>query len=141
MAGYNVVLLGRSEHSLRLPAQWQLKTGLIQHISNNSFACVIDASGQSAGFEQALRIVKPRGSLILKSTFSAIEPIDLSKIVVSEINIMGSRCGPFTKALALLGEKTIPVESMIDGQYRLKEGLAAFDHAAQKGVRKILLRP
>ena len=141
LAGYEVVMLGRSENSLTLPAQWQLKTGLIQDIPDNSFTCVVDATGQSAGFEYALRIVRSRGHLILKSTFSSIEPIDLSKIVVSEINIIGSRCGPFDKALTLLAENSIPVEAMIDGQYLLKDHLAAFDHAAQTGVRKILLRP
>ena len=141
LAGYEVVMLGRSESSLTLPAQWQLKTGLIQDIPDNSFVCVIDATGQSAGFEHALRIVRPRGCLILKSTFSSIEPIDLSKVVVSEINIIGSRCGPFDKALTLLAENSIPVKTMINGQYLLKDHLAAFDHAAQRGVRKILLRP
>ncbi len=93
------------------------------------------------GFKQALRIVKPRGSIVLKSTFSENSAIDLSKIVVAEINIIGSRCGPFDKALNLLAENTIPVESMIDGQYLIKEGLAAFAHAAQPGIRRILLRP
>ena len=141
LAGYDVVMLGRSESSLTLPAQWQLKTGLIQDIPDNSYDCVIDATGQSAGFEHALRVVRPRGCLILKSTFSSIDPVDLSKVVVSEINIMGSRCGPFDKALALLAENTIPVETMINGQYLLKDHLAAFDHAAQKGIRKILLKP
>ena len=141
LAGYEVVMLGRSENSLVLPTLWQLQTGVVQAIPDNSFACVVDATGQSLGFEQALRIVKPRGSIVLKSTFSASEPIDLSKIVVAEINIIGSRCGPFDKALTLLAENTVPVESMIDGQYLLKEGLAAFGHAAQAGIRKILLRP
>ena len=141
LAEYDVVMLGRSESSINLPAQWQLKTGLIHDVPDNSFACVVDATGQSAGFENALRIVRPRGCLILKSTFSSIEPVDLSKVVVSEINIMGSRCGPFDKALTLLTENTIPIEAMIDGQYLLKDHLAAFDHAAQKGIRKILLRP
>ena len=141
LAGYEVVMLGRSENSLILPTQWQLQTGLVQAIPDNSFACVVDATGQSLGFEQALRIVKPRGSIVLKSTFSAIDPIDLSKVVVAEINIIGSRCGPFDKALTLLAENTIPVESMIDGQYLLKEGLAAFGHATQTSIRKILLRP
>jgi len=141
LAGYEVVMLGRSENSLVLPTKWQLQTELVQAIPDNSFACVVDATGQSLGFEQALRIVKPRGSIVLKSTFSASEPIDLSKIVVAEINIIGSRCGPFDKALTLLAENSIPVESMIDGQYLLKEGLAAFGHAAQAGIRKILLRP
>ncbi|BCG62720.1 MAG: hypothetical protein methR_P0370 [Methyloprofundus sp.] len=141
LAGYQVIMLGRSTSSLMLPAEWQLATDLVHNIPDNSFACVVDATGQSTGFEQALRIVSPQGTLILKSTFSAIEPIDLSKVVVAEINIIGSRCGPFAQALSLLAENKLPITSMIDGKYFLKEGLVALDHAAQSGIRKILLRP
>jgi len=141
LAGYDVAVLGRSTSSLALPMQWQLSAALTQDIPDNAYDCVVDASGQASGFEQALRMVKPRGILMLKSTFSASEPLDLSKVVVYEINILGSRCGPFADALALLAQNAIPVESMIDGRYALKDGLAAFQHAAETGVRKIILRP
>ncbi|QSB00203.1 alcohol dehydrogenase catalytic domain-containing protein [Methylomonas sp. EFPC1] len=141
LAGYQVTVLGRSAASLALPKQWQLATGLTNEIPDNSFGCVVDASGQASGFAQALRIVKPRGTLVLKSTFAANAALDLSKVVVYEINIIGSRCGPFAEALTLLAEGKLPVATMIDGQYPLSDGLAAFDHAAQAGVRKILLQP
>lgn len=141
LAGYQITVLGRSAASLALPKQWQLATGLTNEIPDNSFDCVVDASGQTSGFTQALRIVKPRGTLVLKSTFAADAALDLSKVVVYEINIIGSRCGPFADALALLAENKLPVETMIDGQYPLSDGLAAFNHAAQAGVRKILLQP
>jgi threonine dehydrogenase-like Zn-dependent dehydrogenase len=78
---------------------------------------------------------------VLKSTFAANAALDLSKVVVYEINIIGSRCGPFADALALLAEGKLPVETLIDGQYPLSDGLAALAHAAQAGVRKILLQP
>lgn len=141
LAGYPVTVLGRSAASLALPRQWQLTGELSADTADNSFDCVVDASGQAAGFAEALRIVKPRGTLVLKSTFTATEPLDLSKAVVHEINIIGSRCGPFPDALALLAQHKVPVEAMIDGCYALKDGLAAFEHAAQAGVRKILLSP
>lgn len=141
LAGYGVLMAGRSEASLDLPRQWSLSTALIEDVPDNSFDCAVDASGQASGFLQALRLVKPRGSLVLKSTFSAIEPVDLTKVVVCEVNIIGSRCGPFADALAVLAQRTVPVESMIDGRYTLKQGLTAFEHAAQAGVRKIILSP
>ncbi|MBS4051459.1 MAG: Zn-dependent alcohol dehydrogenase, partial [Methylomonas sp.] len=75
------------------------------------------------------------------STFAASEPVDLSKVVVGELNILGSRCGPFDEALALLRQGSIPLASMVDARYSLKDGLAALRHAAQPGVRKILLQP
>lgn len=141
LANYDVTVLGRSERSLDLPQQWQLNTTLTQNVPDNHYACVVDASGCAAGFAQALRILKPRGSLILKSTFSSKEPLDLSKIVVAELNVLGSRCGPFDKALAVLQQKSIALETMIDGRYTLKDYKAAFKHAAQTGVRKVLLMP
>ncbi|WP_036278142.1 MDR/zinc-dependent alcohol dehydrogenase-like family protein [Methylomonas sp. 11b] len=141
LAGYRVTVLGRSTNSLALPRQWQLATGLTTETPDNYFDCVVDASGQAAGFAQALRIVKPRGTLVLKSTFAANAALDLSKVVVYEINIIGSRCGPFADALTLLAEGKLPVATMIDDQYPLSDGLAAFTHAAQAGVRKILLQP
>ena len=141
LAGHSVDVLGRTEASLALPRQWQLNSGLIQAIDDVSYDCVVDATGQASGFKQALRILKPRGSLILKSTFSALEPIDLSKIVVNELNILGSRCGPFAEALALLNQQSIPLETMINASYPLQAGMAAFQHVATPGVRKILLYP
>lgn len=141
LAEYDVEVLGRTEMSLALPRQWQLKAALVRNIPDNRYECVVDASGQASGFSQALRIAKPRGTLILKSTFSSPEPVDLSKVVVGELNIQGSRCGPFADALALLKQKTVPVEELIDGRYALNEGLTGFQHAAQAGIRKILLHP
>jgi len=141
LAGYRVIVLGRSAASLELPKQWRLDTGLTDEIPDNSFDCVVDASGQAAGFAQALRIVKPRGTLVLKSTFADNAALDLSKLVVYEINLIGSRCGPFADALGLLAANKLPVETMIDGCYALEDGPAAFEHAARTGVRKILLQP
>lgn len=141
LSGYDVDVLGRSETSLALPKLWQLKTALVQDVPANQYAYVVDASGRAEGFSQALRIAKPRGTLVLKSTFKATEPVDLSKVVVSELHILGSRCGPFDEALALLQQGTVPVAEMVDGRYSLKDGLAALQHAAKPGVRKILLQP
>lgn len=141
LSGYDVEVLGRSATSLALPKQWQLKTALVRDVQANRYDYVVDASGRAQGFGQALRIIKPRGTLVLKSTFAASEPVDLSKVVVGELTILGSRCGPFDEALALLQQGTVPVAEMVDGRYSLKDGLAAMQHAAQRGVRKILLQP
>lgn len=141
LAGYAVDVLGRSEASLALLGQWQLDTALVQEIADCQYQCVVDASGQASGFREALRIIKPGGILILKSTFSSLEPIDLSKIVVKELNILGSRCGSFAEALEVLKQGILPLETLIAGCYPLKDSLSAFQHAAQPGVRKILLQP
>jgi threonine dehydrogenase-like Zn-dependent dehydrogenase len=141
VAGYQVQVLGRSAKSLVLPKQWQLNTDLIDKVADNQFDCVVDASGQADGFRQALRIIRPRGILILKSTFAAAEPVDLSKIVVAELQVMGSRCGSFADALALMTQQVIPFETLIDARYALCDGEAALAFASRPGVRKVLLRP
>ncbi|AEG01546.1 MDR/zinc-dependent alcohol dehydrogenase-like family protein [Methylomonas methanica] len=141
LAGYDVEVLGRSANSLTLPKHWQLKAELILNVPANHYDYVVDASGQASGFSQALRIAKPRGTVVLKSTFAASEPLDLSKVVVGELHILGSRCGPFDEALVLLQQGNVPVTTMVDGRYSLKDGEVALRRAAQPGVRKILLQP
>jgi len=140
LASFDVIVLGRSESSLLLPKQWQLDTALVSTVPDCYYNCVVDATGRASGFLDALRLVKPQGTLILKSTFAPKEPIDLSKLVVGEINLIGSRCGPFAEALTLLLQKTVPVEKMIDGRFKLKDGQLALQQASQPGVRKILLQ-
>ena len=141
LAGGNVTVIGRRLQSLDLPAQLGLATGLVADFAHNSFDLVVEATGNAAGFATSLQLIRPAGTLILKSTFQGTTNLDLTKVVVSEINVIGSRCGPFAPALRLLARSQINVRALIDGEYPLAEGLAAFDHAAQPGVRKILLRP
>jgi threonine dehydrogenase-like Zn-dependent dehydrogenase len=141
LAGGHVTVIGRRTESLQLPAQWGLHTGLVSDFEDNSFDFVVEATGNQGGFATSLRLVRPRGTLILKSTFADKVQLDLTKLVVSEINVVGSRCGPFAPALRLLQRGQVDVLSLIDGRYPLSQALAAFAHAAQPGVHKILLRP
>lgn len=139
--GTDVTLLGRHRESLTLPAKWGLATGLAPDYADDSFEFVVEATGNEAGFAQALRLIRPRGTLILKSTFAGNVQLNLTKLVVSEITVVGSRCGPFAPALRLLAATAIDVTSLIDAQYALRDGVAALTHAANPGVRKVLIRP
>ena len=141
LAGTDVTMLGRRPSSLERPAQLGLKTGLATNFADSSFDFVVEATGNNAGFIQSLRLVRPLGTLILKSTFHGNANLDLTKLVVDEITVIGSRCGPFAPALRLLAQQVINVQALIDDEYPLSEAIAAFDHAAQPGIRKILLRP
>jgi threonine dehydrogenase-like Zn-dependent dehydrogenase len=141
LAGTDVTMLGRRTESLELPAQLGLNTGLAADFADNSFDFVVEATGNGAGFAQALRLVRPLGALILKSTYAGEVNIDLTKLVVDEINVVGSRCGPFAPALRLLARGELDPRPLIAGEYALRDGLAAFEQAAQPGIRKILLRP
>ena len=100
---------------------------------------VVDATGSAEGFAVARRLVRPRGTLVLKSTFHGDVSLDLSMVVVDEVTVVGSRCGPFAPALRLLEQRLVDVECLIDSVYSLSDGLAAFVRAQTPGVLKVLL--
>ena len=152
LAAGDVVVLGRRPESLELPRQMGLKTGLVDEQPDDSFDLVVEATGNDAGLAHSLRLARPRGTLVLKSTFHGNADVNLTKLVVGEITVVGSRCGPFEPALRLLesgarlaGEVTagtgVQVRPIIEAEYSLDDGLEAFEFAARPGVRKVLLRP
>ncbi len=141
LAGGDVTVLGRRAESLELPRQLGLVTGLVDDAADDSFDLVVEATGNDAGFAHSLRLVRPRGTLVLKSTFHGNANINLTKLVVAEINVLGSRCGPFAPALRLLEQGAVAVRPLIEAEYPLADALAAFEHADRPGARKVLLRP
>jgi threonine dehydrogenase-like Zn-dependent dehydrogenase len=106
---------------------------------NRSFDVVVEASGSESGFATALDLVRPRGKIVLKSTFEGMSRWVASRVVVDEISIVGSRCGRFAPAIDLLAEGKIPVESLIDCEADLSNGIDAMRHAAERNVLKVLL--
>ena len=108
--------------------------------SGSSYDLVIEATGSPEGLNVALGLVRPRGTLVLKSTCHGEASMDFSRVVVDEITILGSRCGPVPKALGLLAEGLINPKSGVEGIFSLEQGLEAFETASRKGAGKILLR-
>lgn len=141
LGGTCVTMLGRRQASLELPTQLGLQSGLVDDFGDNSFDFVVETTGNPAGFAHSLRLVRPQGTLVLKSTFAGEANLNLTKLVVSEINVVGSRCGPFAPALRLLEQDAVHVTETIEAVYSLHSGIAAFEYAALSGVRKVLLRP
>ncbi|MFT3746210.1 MAG: zinc-binding dehydrogenase [Pyrinomonadaceae bacterium] len=107
----------------------------------NHFDVVIEASGSESGFATALDLVKPRGKIVLKSTFHGTPTWAASRVVVDEITIVGSRCGRFAPAIELLSSGAVRVDDLISDEMPLADGVAAMARAAEKGVLKVLLRP
>jgi alcohol dehydrogenase len=103
------------------------------------FDFVIEASGSANGLRLALDLVRPRGAVILKSTFHGEAPLNTSKIVVNEIRVIGSRCGRFENALRLLEDGKVDVEPLISREYKLVDGVAAIAEAQRPGILKVLL--
>lgn len=104
---------------------------------SGSFDVVVDCTGQPSGLAIARTLVRPRGRLVLKSTFAAESGLNLSMLVVDEVQLLGSRCGPFAPALRLLERGLVQVQPLIAGRFSLRDGLAAF--AAANRRLKILL--
>jgi threonine dehydrogenase-like Zn-dependent dehydrogenase len=137
----DITVLGRSQRSLELPAAWGLQTGFSVDFADNQFDFVVEVTGNAVGFAEALRLLRPLGTLVLKSTFAGDSQIDVTKIVVEEITVVGSRCGPFDLAVTLLEEGSIQTAPLIKAEYSLEDALAAFEKAAEPGVLKVLIRP
>ena len=105
----------------------------------NEFDVVAECTGSAAGLGDAIALVRPRGVIFLKSTVHEGAPLSLAPVVVDEITIVGSRCGPFAPALAALAGGDMPVERLIDATFPAAEAEAAFDFAQRAGVMKVLL--
>lgn len=102
---------------------------------------VVEATGSPGGFSLARRAIRPRGTLVMKSTYKGEMPVNFSSIVVDEVNIIGSRCGPFEPALRLMEKGEVYPRPLISAEFRLGEALRAFERAAQAGVLKVLVTP
>jgi threonine dehydrogenase-like Zn-dependent dehydrogenase len=100
---------------------------------------VVEATGSPNGFNLARKAIRPRGTLVMKSTYKGDINVNFSSIVVDEVNIIGSRCGPFGPALRLLEKREVDPMGLISAKYKLEDILKGFDHAAQSGVLKVLV--
>ncbi|MGB7413430.1 MAG: alcohol dehydrogenase catalytic domain-containing protein [Thermosynechococcaceae cyanobacterium] len=104
-----------------------------------SFDIAVECTGNPAGFETARQALRPRGTLVLKSTYAGKLSLDASALVVDEITVIGSRCGPFPKALEDLAAGQVDVQPLIAERYPLSDALNAFSHAQRQGTLKVLI--
>lgn len=140
--GCDLVLIGKHSDKLELAALAGVNTLDLKNLTidqSSRFDYVVEASGAASGLDLALKLVRPRGTIILKSTFHGAVQLDTSRIVVDEISIVGSRCGRFESALALLAEDLFDLELLIAGTYDLTQGIEAMNDARQPGKLKVLL--
>jgi threonine dehydrogenase-like Zn-dependent dehydrogenase len=141
LAGCDLKVVVRHRHQSELLEARNIATLSAEKIRPAGYDLVIDASGSPAGFELARKAVRPRGTILLKSTFKGKSQIDFSSLVVDEITIVGSRCGPFEPALRLLGSQWVDPVPLIDHRFPLREGWQAFQRADLPGAMKIVLYP
>ncbi len=139
LTGADVRGVVRREAQAKLLDTWRIPAGEKADFAPNGADVVVDCTGNEAGFEAALDLIRPRGKLVLKSTYTGLPQANLTRVVVDEIDVIGSRCGPFDAALRLLAAGLIDTESLIDARYGLDAAVGAFERAAQPGALKVLL--
>ena len=145
-AGSRVVLYGKHRSKLALARRAGVATKRVRgNVSDltrvkENYRLVVEATGSPMGLALAQRMTEARGTLLLKSTFHGAAPVETWPIVVKEITVVGSRCGPFAKAIALLRSGKVDPSPLISKTYALKDARAAIKHAQQRGVLKVLLK-
>ena len=137
----DLLVTGRHPSNLALLGKRGIRTGGPDTVAPGGFDVVVECTGNPDGLGVALSAVRPRGTVVLKSTYAGAVTLEASPVVVNELTLVGSRCGPFAPALRLLAERRVDVEPLIQARYPLRDGLAAFEHAARPGVLKVVLTP
>jgi threonine dehydrogenase-like Zn-dependent dehydrogenase len=138
--GARVHLFGKHRHKLRIAE----KAGVVGELRRRklpvaAYDYVVEATGSRHGLAEAVTMVRPRGTVALKSTVHGAVAIDMAPVIVNEVTLVGSRCGLFPPAIELLAAGRVHVADMISETFPLGEAEAAFRRAQQKGVLKVLL--
>ena len=138
----DITCYGRHKNKLERLEKLGIKTRIgIQSSEKYSFDLVVEATGNHSGFLDSMKLVKPKGNVILKSTIASKENLDLTTAVVNEITLVGSRCGPFRPAINALKTGIVSVEGLIDSEYPLRSFEEAFAQAKNSDSLKIVLKP
>jgi threonine dehydrogenase-like Zn-dependent dehydrogenase len=135
-----VLLIGHSPEKLSLARNWSVRTALANELRAETADVVVDCTGSTDGFETALGLVRPRGTIVVKTTVAERFSINLAPLVINEITVVGSRCGPFEPALNALADGSVRVNEMITGIFPVEQAPEAFELASRPEALKVLLR-
>ena len=135
-----VTVVGKHQQKLSLLKTSGIDTALVSDpIDDRSADIVVDCTGSETGLPTALRLVRPRGTIVLKTTVAGTQTLAWAPFVIDEVTLVGSRCGPFDRALTALERGEVSVKPLISERYDLAQGLEALDRAQAKSVLKVLL--
>jgi threonine dehydrogenase-like Zn-dependent dehydrogenase len=136
----HVLVIGKHAEKLALLDEAGIETALVTDaVDQRAFDIVVDCTGSPTGLPSALNLVRPRGTIVLKTTVAGEQTLAWAPFVIDEVTLVGSRCGPFDQALAALEQGLVDVRPLLSARYGLDDGLAAMARAAEKGVLKVLL--
>lgn len=137
--GCDLLAIGRSPRPLALLESCGVSTGTADDVADRTFDLAVECTGNPEGLGIARRAVRPRGTVVLKSTYRGTASLDMAPLVVDEITLVGSRCGPFGKALELLARGGVDPRVLVDERFGLEGGVEAFEAAARPGTLKVLV--
>lgn len=136
----NLTLAGKHAEKLMIASSSGIATVFIDDVESGPvYDVVIDATGSPTGLERAMSVVRPEGMIVMKTTIADPVPVDLSRLVVNEVTIRGSRCGPFQPALDLLARKKIDIGPLLAGRFPFTQVEEAFRAASEPGALKVLI--
>jgi threonine dehydrogenase-like Zn-dependent dehydrogenase len=141
LAGHRPTVVGRHPRKLALLSALGIATAAAADLPPREAGVVVECTGNPDGLALARAAVRPRGTIVLKSTYHGEVAVNLSGLVVDEVTLVGSRCGPFAPALDLLASGRLAVTDLVDDRFALADGVKAFARAAAPGVLKVLIRP
>jgi threonine dehydrogenase-like Zn-dependent dehydrogenase len=141
LTGCDLRVVARHPHQQKILVERGVKLILEEDVQPWRWDIVVEATGSPSGFSLARQAIRPRGMLVMKSTYKGEMSVNFSSIVVDEISIIGSRCGPSEPALRLMEMGDVDPSVLIAAEFKLGEALQAFKRAAQPGVLKVLVEP
>jgi threonine dehydrogenase-like Zn-dependent dehydrogenase len=141
LTGCDLHVVARHEYQQNILVERGIRIVAEEDVQPWRWDIVVEATGSPGGFSLARQAIRPRGRLVLKSTYKGELSVNFSSIVVDEVNIIGSRCGPFEPALRLMEKGQVDPTVLIAAEFRLGEALQAFERAAQPGILKVLVTP
>ena len=137
--GCALTLVGKHERKLALAERRGIATAELAALPRKSFDIVVEATGSADGMRAALELTRPRGTIVLKSTYHGRLELDAAPLVIDELNVIGSRCGPFERSILALTSGGVDPDAMVDEIVPLSRALSAFERAAEPGSLKLLL--
>jgi threonine dehydrogenase-like Zn-dependent dehydrogenase len=135
----SVELAGKHEDKLARARELGLTCIQVAQVSACSADIVVDSTGSQHGLALAIATARPRGTVVMKTTVAQTSAIDMSPVVVKELTMVGSRCGPFPRAIEALASNQITVDTLVDARYPLERGMEAMERAATPGILKVLI--
>ena len=141
LAGADLRVVSRNPGKRAILEKMGIRTVAPADVEPGRAAIVVECTGNPEGLVLARQAVRPRGTIVLKRTYAGDTTLNLSAIVVDEITLVGSRCGPFAPARHALAQKRVDVSPLIHAWYPLTQAITAFEHAARRGVLKVLVAP